>query len=349
MTDLSQTNWTKLRALKVDKAWAAIILIMLTTATFAPTAVAPVAGFAASAFASTSIFILFAVIAVGFLKASGAESTIAGAFVGRESRMIVLAAILGGLSPFCSCEVIPFIAALLVAGAPPSAVMAFWLASPLMDPAMFLITSGSLGFDFAVAKAIAAISLGLFGGFGVKALAFSGVFREPLRADPMGNGVAAGGGCGCGPDKFSGKPVWAFWHDKARRETFRKAAMSNALFLGKWLLLAYILEALMIRYIPSTWIAGALGGSGVQPIVLGALLGGPAYLNGYAAVPLVAGMLDQGMSQGAAMSFVLAGGVSCIPAAIAVWALVKPRVFFSYLGFAFAGSTIAGFIWSAVQ
>ena len=44
-------------------------------------------------------------------------------------------------------------------------------------------------------------------------------------------------------------------------------------------------------------------------------------------------------------AFVIAGGVSCIPAAIAVWALVKPRVFAAYLGIAIAGSLIAGLVW----
>ena len=48
------------------------------------------------------------------------------------------------------------------------------------------------------------------------------------------------------------------------------------------------------------------------------------------------------------MSFVIAGGVSCIPAAVAVWALVKPRVFGAYLGIAFAGSVAAGVVWNAV-
>ena len=85
-----------------------------------------------------------------------------------------------------------------------------------------------------------------------------------------------------------------------------------------------------------------------MPILLGALVGAPAYLNGYAAVPLVAGLVEQGMSNGAAMSFVIAGGVSCIPAAIAVWALVKPRVFAAYFGYAMLGALIAGSIWQAV-
>jgi uncharacterized membrane protein YraQ (UPF0718 family) len=54
------------------------------------------------------------------------------------------------------------------------------------------------------------------------------------------------------------------------------------------------------------------------------------------------------MSDGAAMAFVIAGGVSCIPAAVAVWALVKPRVFAAYLGLAFFGAILAGLVWSAI-
>jgi uncharacterized membrane protein YraQ (UPF0718 family) len=49
------------------------------------------------------------------------------------------------------------------------------------------------------------------------------------------------------------------------------------------------------------------------------------------------------------MSFVIAGGVSCIPAAIAVWALVKPRVFAAYLSFAIVGAIIAGLIWQILS
>ena len=78
------------------------------------------------------------------------------------------------------------------------------------------------------------------------------------------------------------------------------------------------------------------------------MVGAPAYLNGYAAVPLVDALLNQGMSQGAAMSFVLAGGMTCIPAAVAVWALVKPRVFAAYAGFAVAGALGGGLIWNAI-
>ena len=327
---------------KIDKAVAAMGLLLLTLLVLDNSQLAPTVRFALRALAHTAPFIIFAVLAVAYLKASGAENLLARAFEGRQVRMIGLAALLGGLSPFCSCEVIPFIAALLAVGAPLSAVMAFWLASPLMDPAMFLITGGTLGWNFAVAKTVAAVGLGLFGGTLTMVFAKSAVFSHPLREQPK-----VGGCCGV-TAPFQDKPVWKFWKTPERREVFRKTGVENAVFLLKWLSLAYVIEALMIRYLPAEWIAGALGGDGFGPIALGALVGAPAYLNGYAAVPLVDALLSQGMSQGAAMSFVIAGGVSCIPAAIAVWALVKPRVFAAYFGYGIIGAFMAGSLWQTV-
>lgn len=341
MTDISLPA-ARLWWQKTDKAWLALVLILALVAFFDPPQFRPTVTFTASALWHTAPFIAFAVLAVAYMKATGAETLLARAFEGRQTRMIVLAALLGGLSPFCSCEVIPFIAAMLALGAPLGAVMAFWLASPIMDPAMFLITSGTLGWDFAIAKTLAAVGLGLFGGFVTMAAARSALFADPLREKPQI------GGC-CGVKKpFQGKPLWRFWQDSDRTDTFKATALDNAVFLLKWLALAYVIEALMLEYVPADMIAGLLGGTGLGAILLGALVGAPAYLNGYAAVPLVDALLAQGMSNGAAMSFVIAGGVSCIPAAIAVWALVKPRIFFAYFGFGFLGAVLAGMAWHAI-
>ena len=340
MTDISQSP-QRFTLKNIDKAWLALGLILLAVAILDLPQLQPTVTFALGALTRTAPYIAFAVLAVAYMKATGAENLLAKAFEGRETRMIVLAALAGGLSPFCSCQVIPFIAALLAVGAPLSAVMAFWLASPLMDPAMFSVTAGTLGFDFAIAKTAAAVLIGLLGGFGTMVLKSSPVFADPLREKP------AVGGC-CGVKKpFSGQPHWRFWEQAERRSAFRDSAVENGVFLVKWLLLAYVLEAIMIHYIPADMIAGVLGGEGLKPILLGAFVGAPAYLNGYAAVPLVDALLEQGMAPGAAMSFVIAGGISCIPAAVAVWALVKPRVFAAYIGYAILGAVIAGLAWGA--
>lgn len=341
MADTTQSQ-SALKRLPNPGVWGVTALLIALVALFDSAYLPDMLAFALRALANTAPFILFAVLAVATLKATGAETLLAKAFEGNQVKMICMAALLGGLSPFCSCEVIPFIAALLAVGAPLSAVMAFWLASPLMDPAMFAITSGTLGFDFAIAKTFAAVGLGLMGGFGTMLFASTPVFANPLRERP------AVGGC-CGAKKpFSGTPVWRFWQEPERRAVFRDSGLENGLFLLKWLTLAYVIEALMVAYIPAEMIANVLGGSGLGPIVLGAFVGAPAYLNGYAAVPLVDALLTQGMAAGAAMSFVIAGGVSSIPAAIAVWALVKPRVFAAYLGFALIGAILAGLGWQMI-
>ncbi len=335
---------SKPRRRKLDNAVLAIILIPVLLAIFAPAEVWPTLTSAVTSLGETGIFITFAVLSVAYLKATGAVSLLAGAFEGREVRMIFLAAIMGGIAPFCSCEVIPFIAAMLAVGAPLSAVMAFWLASPLMDPAMFFITAGTLGYPFAIAKTLAALGMGLVGGFIVMALARSALFTDPLKDTPISN--CCGSSCGAGGKPFSGAVNWRFWGEAERRGVFRATFIENALFLAKWLFLAYLIQALMLRYIPADMVAHVLGGDGIGPILLAALVGAPFYLNGYAAVPMVAALLEQGMSNGAAMSFVLAGGVSCIPAALAVWALVKPRVFAAYLSIALLGAVLGGIGWS---
>lgn len=340
MTDLTQTPprlpqlWKRL-----DKALLLTGLVLLAVAIFDPANLFPTFKFTLDALWKAAPFLLFAILATAYVQATGAETLLSRAFEGREMQMIVVAALVGGISPFCSCQVIPFIAASLAVGVPLSAVMAFWLASPLMDPAMFFVTAGELGMDFAVAKTVAAVGIGLLGGLGVKLLGGTALFADPLKAFDKPSCCATSG--------LRGKPNWTFWRETDRIEAFKSSFLKNLLFLGKWMLVAYVLESVMLSYLPADVIASVMGGEGLKPILIGAVIGAPAYLNGFAAVPLMSGLISQGMAEGAAMSFMIAGGISCIPAAVAVWALVKPRVFAAYIGFALIGAVLAGVIWSA--
>lgn len=318
--------------------WWAIVAVPLVVALLDPGALRDVLEFALSALISTAPYILAAILMIAALKATGAERAIGAAFEGRESRAIVLAALMGGLAPFCSCEVIPFIAGLLAVGVPLGPVMAFWLASPLIDPASLAITAGVLGWQFAVGKAVAAVALGLMGGFAMKAL--SRHFTDPLRPRP-----SLGCGCGSAPN---GRPEWKFWQHAERRTVFGAEFTSNGVFLLKWLTLAYLLEALMVRYIPAGAIAGLVGGDGVMTVALSAVLGMPAYLNSFVAPAMVAALMQEGMSASAAMAFMIGGAVSSIPAMAAVWSLVRAKVFAVYLCLGFTGATLAGLIFGAI-
>lgn len=324
---------------RLRSAWTLIVLIPLLVLLLDSARFSQVVSIATGALIKTTPYILLAILLIAYLKASSAEKLVARAFEGRENRMIVFAAFLGGLAPFCSCQVIPFIAGLLSLGSPLSAVMAFWLSSPLIDPPILMITAGVLGWEFAVGKALAAVFLGLLGGFGIKLLMASAAIRAPLKSNRIASRCSSTQG-------LNGQPVWGFWKEPERRQSFVDEGTRNALFLFKWLTLAYLLEALLLLYVPAESIGAVVGGEGLWPIALGALVGMPAYLNSYAAPPLVAGLMEQGMTAGSAMAFMVAGAISSIPAMTAVWSLVKKQVFIAYLGFGVGGAMIFGLLFS---
>ncbi|WP_309666990.1 permease [Tabrizicola sp.] len=318
-------------------------LILGVLALVEPTQARASFAFTIEALLGIAPFLLASIAIASAAIASGADAIIARAFTGRPARMIVMAALLGALSPFCSCGVIPIIAALLAMGAPLAPVMAFWLASPLMDPEMFVLTLGVLGWEFAVAKTLAAIGLGLMGGTVVHQL-------TPWIGEALRDGI--GGGCSPTATVRGTKPiVWAFWQDATRRAKFGRETAKGLRFLGQWMTLAFVLESLMLAYIPAETVTSFLGGAGIGPIVIATLVGVPAYLNGFAALPLVGGLIDHGMAPGAGMAFLIAGGVTSLPAAMAVWALVRPRVFALYLALSMVGAFLAGVVfqvWMAI-
>jgi uncharacterized membrane protein YraQ (UPF0718 family) len=339
-TDVFWTIRGRLLAIKFDGAWTGLLTVLALLAIFDPGQIPQSIKFLAIQIASVLPFLALAVGLAAYAKATSADRLIARAFSGHVIIMIIMAALLGGLSPFCSCGVIPLIAALLTLGVPLPAVMAFWLSSPLMDPSMFVLTVGTLSLTFALGKTAAAVGVGMLGGFALLALKDTPLFTNALRP-----GIGDGG---CGASSVRGvKPIhWRFWNEQDRRAMFAKEAARNFAFLGKWLALAFLLESLMLAYVPAEWISQFLGSGGFLGILIAALVGVPAYLNGYAALPLVSGLVGSGMDPGAAMAFLIAGGVSSIPAAIAVFALVRLPVFFSYLLLALAGAVISGILFS---
>jgi uncharacterized membrane protein YraQ (UPF0718 family) len=126
-----QETWTEIRrrsAVRLDPAWIALIVILATLAAVAPHQATASAAFTAKAAWGVLPFFVLSIALAAYAKASGAENIIARAFAGRVELMILFASLTGALSPFCSCGVIPIIAALLATGVPLAPVMAFWLA-----------------------------------------------------------------------------------------------------------------------------------------------------------------------------------------------------------------------------
>lgn len=354
----------------------------------------------AESFIHTWPYLLITIPIAVAVKMSGASRYINRAFTTRPITAIFLATLIGAFSPLCSCSVIPVVAALLIGGVPLGPVMSFWLASPSMDPEIFLLTVSTLGWELAIWRLAATLVLSLGGGFithflvqrnwlGTKILrdvhstqvktagevlkqAWQQILKklsDALSLNKVTPLVISGGtialpqpqsvildneSCGCeSDDKQTNNQVnktileeshpenkSSFWK-RLGRETWDASTM-----VIKFMLLAWFLGALIRLYVPETWITSTLGGDKSWAIISAALLGIPVYTSNLAAMPLVGGLLAQGMHPAAALAFLIAGPTTTLPAMSAVWGLVNRKVFALYISFSLVGAIVLGYIYS---
>ena len=330
-------------ALIKDRVFIALVLAFSVLTVLDQTQAYQSLQFSLKSMLTIAPFFILAITFAGYAKATGIDAYIAKAFSGKVWITIVAASLAGALSPFCSCGVIPLIAAMLASGVPLAPVMAFCISSPIMDPEMFLITASGIGLNFAIAKTFAAIGMGLGAGFAISGLQKIGLLNNPLKR-------AQESSC-CEPSfdaNSKAKVFWRFWKKPEGRTRFMDEIRNNGLFLGKWMFFAFFLESLMIAYVPAEWIAKAVGNGNSFAIPLASVVGIPAYMNGYAAIPLISGLMEMGMTSGAAMAFITSGAVSSIPAALAVYALVRKPIFAMYLVLGLTGSMLAGYIFQVI-
>jgi len=329
---------------------------------------------------------------------SGASKYIKRAFDAGPLVAILLATAVGAFSPFCSCGVIPVIAALLISGVPLAPVMSFWIASPSMDPEIFFLSVGTIGWNLAVWRLAGTLFLSLSAGFithfamqkqwiGTNVLrnkkasvtqsthsliqgawwelkkrvkefsiftpvepiaatvaaccdGSTTVFSEikpsvranavPIQMNPSMDETKAKS-CGC-DEKVN------FW------SRLLKESSSATLMVIKFMALAFFLEAVIILYIPAEWVAGVMGRGNAWAITTAALLGVPTYTSNLSALPMISGLLAQGMSPAAALAFLIAGPTTTLPAMAAVWSLVSHRVFALYVSFSLVGAIVLGYL-----
>lgn len=260
---------------------------------------------------------------------------------------ILLATLLGAVAPFCSCGVIPVISALLIAGVPIGPVMAFWLASPSMDPEIFFLSVGSLGWPLAVARISVTFIMSISGGIIVHLLFKNKAVAEHLRVgqkEAMGEKsceTAYGGnnhseleaGCGCEKQAIS------------RWQHLLGSALSATWFVLKFLLIAYVLEALIIFYVPMDTVTGIFGNSPLFSVVIASLVGIPLYTTNLSALGLMGGLLAKGLNGGAALAFLVGGATTTVPAMAAVYKLVNRKIFAVYLGVTLFFAVASGWIY----
>jgi hypothetical protein len=250
-----------------------------------------------------------------------------------------------------------------------------------MDPEIFTLTVGILGWPLALSRLGASLALSLGAGYLTLLLCRLGYFSQILPAGleqstqlktsccktqsetppiPVTLTILPTVTC-CSADRAKAIAVplpvlhpSAWWESSVASvsridwNVFTRRMGGQSWRLGRWLLVAFTLEALITMYVPQETIVSILGDGSRFAIPLASLIGVPLYLGNLSALPIVKGLIIQGMQPGAAIAFLIAGPVTTIPAMTAVWTVVRKPIFALYVAISLFGSMLLGFIVSAI-
>jgi len=272
--------------------------------------------------------LLLAFIAAGALQEfAPREKVIRLMGSGRGFIPYAVAGLGGPLLSMCSCSIIPLFGGLYMRGAGLGPAITFLLTAPAFNPAAILLTLGLLGWKFAVARIIVALTAGIVTGY-VTDRVFRNKFPapEPLHIDAE-------------PADMS-------------QEKLSPARRIADMFLYSWefvkmvlplILLGVICAGLVKAFLPPSVIVKYLG-NGLLPIMLSSAVGVFMYTPTLVEVPLVRGLLESGMGTGAALAFLLTGPALSLPSILGVCKIVKPRVPLVYAAIMWVFGTVAGLI-----
>jgi len=219
---------------------------------------------------AVSPLVIPGILIAAWIIASGADSHVAAVFRARPGRAIWAAAAIGAITPVCGVTVLPLMAGLLAAGVPLAPIMAFWLSSPVTDPAMLATTAATLGLSFAVGKTVAAFFLGVFGGAATSLFGQRPWALNALRDNPVTGGLS---GCGCAPQGFD--PY--VWRDADRRSRFTAQARATTRLILICLLPAFAAEYALNATLQPEALTVYVGEESWWAIPLAVIVGAPAY------------------------------------------------------------------------
>ncbi|MHB8173554.1 MAG: permease [Nitrospirota bacterium] len=258
--------------------------------------------------------------------------------------VIFLAAVGGVFSPLCSCGILPIVVTLLESGSPLGPAMALLISAPIVDPSSIMVSYSALGIPLTIAKITGAIFMGLFAGFAAKWLTEAGFIDQ----NPW-NGAPRRGYCDVKIDPSAPKtvPIDTVLSDR-KIPFFFARAKDTLIIVGKFFLIALVIQGIIEAFVPANWIY-AIAGKSRFSVVYAALIGIPLPVNGLSAVPIVKGMMDTGhIGFGPAVAFMIAGPVTSIPAMAAMLGMMKKRIFLLYVSVSLIGSIALGYLWQYI-
>ena len=245
----------------------------------------------------------------------------------------ILGALLGSVTPFCSCSTIPVLVGLFKSGAPFSGAISFLMTSPILNPAiiaLLLVFFGPLPtVVYALITFVFAICVGLL----LDKLGFSRYVKN----------VNVSGGCGC-EDITWEKLEGTFWQKQWQA---CKYAVKDAIGLFKgvigWLLLGAGIGAFIYGFVPTELLENFAGADNLWAIPLAAVIGIPMYIRVETMIPIAGILMDKGVSAGIVIALILGGAGASIPEVSLLNSIFKKQMVVTFVLCIFLEAVGTGF------
>lgn len=267
-------------------------------------------GIIADYFLQLTPYVILGVLIGEALKFTSWKKLIYKSINNKPLPAVLTATVLGILSPLCTYGTVPVLITLYGAGISVYPLISFLAASSMMNPQLFIMTGGGLGWDMALARLFAVFIFGIFTGLFTMFIPERFIVREKLLTGDK--------------ESIENRTKTAFtW------KAYFKNSLGCLLFVLKMMSMGILIAALVELLPVDLWIQ-KIDVESPFSVVMAAVAGIPLYACGGGTIPMIASLMAQGMSRGSALAFMVAGPATRITSLAAICVILKKRYILLY-------------------
>jgi uncharacterized membrane protein YraQ (UPF0718 family) len=245
----------------------------------------------------------------------------------------IIGALLGAVTPFCSCSTIPILVALFKSGAPFGGAISFLISSPILNPAII-----ALFLTFFGVKATL-----IYTGFTFIFAVLAGILLDRLGMQEQVKKVMIKGGAQ-EEEVLYEKLQGTF---KERNKIVLKSALCDSLTLFRqvflYLLIGAGIGAFIYGYVPENFLINITGKSNIFSIPIAAIIGIPMYVRTETMIPIASILISKGVSSGTMIAFIIGGAGASIPELTMLASIFKKKMMAAFVIAIFTVAVITGF------
>lgn len=244
----------------------------------------------------------------------------------------VVGALLGTVTPFCSCSSIPIFMGFTTAGLPLGVTFSFLISSPMVDLGSLVLLVSVFGMKIAVAYVVLGLLIAILGGTLIEHLHMEDQIADFIRNSNSSVDIET--------PNLSAQDRLIYAKDQVV-STFRK--------VFPYILVGVGIGAGIHNWIPESWVEAILGSNNPFGVVLATLIGVPMYADIFGTIPIAEALLAKGALLGTVLSFMMAVTTLSLPSLIMLKKGIKPKLLGTFIAICTLGIMIVGYVFNIFQ